>query len=171
MSSVVFCKTSCVFLSFFFGHCIVCSSSIDSFYLVLWFGLWCLTPLSTIFQLYHGGHFYRWSKPEYPKKTTDRPQVTDKLYHMYRGTPLVSSIFSYLWYSFLYNTFFKIKIRNQSIPQNLLFVILIIMKQYIRKFYHMKFEKKKQPKQLRHFLRTVKVTILCDHILMIYNDS
>jgi Zn-dependent protease with chaperone function len=40
----------------------------------LW--LWFFKTLSTIFQLYW------WRKQEYPGKTADLPQVTDKLYHI-----------------------------------------------------------------------------------------
>jgi hypothetical protein len=62
--SITFWNCSMFFLFYFFLSWIG-----RQLYPTFWLWIWCLTPLSTIVQLYRGGQFYCWRKPDYTEKS------------------------------------------------------------------------------------------------------
>ena len=66
---------------------------IQSTYIIIIYH-WCLTPLSTIFQLFRDGHFVGWKNPACPVKTTDMPYFTCR----YKFYPVLIEV--HFWHDF-----------------------------------------------------------------------
>ena len=69
--------------------------------------LWCLTSLSTLFQLLPWSSVYWWRKPEYPEKTIDLSQVTDNRL-LWENVINYKIIYPSLYnQSYMYHVFYK----------------------------------------------------------------
>jgi hypothetical protein len=89
-----------------------------------WFGLLCLTPLSTIFQLYL-------------KKATDLSQVTEKLYHimLYRVHLVIQLLAHGRWFSLGTPASSTTKTGRHDVAEILLKVVLNTINQTIMKLF------------------------------------
>ena len=101
-------------------------------YQVLGLGLWCLTPLSTIFQIYRGCQFYWWRKPEYLEKTTNLLQV-ELITLVVIGTDCIGSYKSNYHTIMITTAPFRIRMSEENswnhlckfyILQNIVFILL-----------------------------------------------
>ena len=118
--------------------------------------LWCLTPLSTIFQLYRGGQFYWWRKPDYPVKTTELSQVTDNLSHsVVSSTPRLSGIRTHNVSSHKYNYY---TITPMTAPQN---VFIFKHRQYLEKRFCHFTKKSYHYNSIKQCYRLVYIQLIC----------
>jgi hypothetical protein len=93
--------------------------------------------LSTIYQLYRGGQFYWWRKPEDTATTTDLSQISDKLYYimdwLFIARRLHQICHAFLGQEHVQNYNKKLKLMRNSAIQCLMYLVTLKMLQNIYK--------------------------------------